>query len=184
MGSIFTLLMAFLLQAAEPRQHQLDLEPLLHDPTARQKLRILYAPPAHKTYQAFFVYGDGSVVWQAYPTQQISVTDVPTCKNKISPDKVTGLIRLMIEKHFLDLPEKNFILVLFGYRIAELELHTIAVDNGFGKARKTFGNGEYGDKQESIPPDFASIEEELKLLKESAFPPSSMNCQLAPAINF
>jgi len=184
MSPILTLLLAFLLQAAEPRQRQPDLEPLLRDSAALQKLKILYAPPAQKSYQAFFVYGDGSVVWQEFPTQRMSVTDVPTCRNKISPDKVKGLVRLMIEKHFLDLPEKDFILAFAGYRNAELELHTIAVDNGLGKARKTFGNGEYGGKQESIPADFGSIEEELKLLKESAFPPSSMNCQLAQAINF
>jgi hypothetical protein len=184
MSPIFSLLLVLLFQAAEPRQHRLDLEPLLVDPAAVQKLRILYAPSARKSYQAFYVYGDGSVVWQAFPTQQMSVTGVPTCKNKVSPDKVKGLIRLMIERHFLHLPEKNFILEFNGYRNAELELHTIAVDNGLGKARRTFGNGEYGGKQESIPPDFASIEEELKRLKDSAFPSSSMNCQLAPAITF
>jgi hypothetical protein len=183
MSLIFTLLLAFLLQAAEPRQHPLELNPLLSDSAALQKLRILYAPPAHKAYETFLVYGDGSLVWQAYPTQQMSVTGVPTCKKKIDPDKVRAIITLMIEKHFLDLPERNFILEFAGYR-TELELHIIAIDDGLGKVQRTFANGKYGGKQESIPPGFASIEEELKQLKDSAFSPASMNCQLAPAIKF
>lgn len=182
MRFVLTLLFAFLLQAAESPQHQLDLEPLLRDPAALQKLKILYEPPSPKNYQAFFVYGDGSVVWQAYPEQLMSATDVPTCKNKISPNRVRSLIRLMIEKHFLDLPEKRF--VFFGRHNEELELHTITVDNGLGKTSRTFGDGDYGGKHESIPPDFASIEEELKQLKDSAFPPSAATCHLAPVIKF
>lgn len=177
-----TLLLAFLLQAVGPPQHQLDLEPLLRDLAALQKLKILYGPPSHNNYQAFFVYGDGSVVWQAYPERLMSATDVPTCKNKINPDRVRSLIRLMIEKHFLELPEKRF--VFFGQRNEELELHTIAVDTGLGKTSRTFGNGDYGGKLESIPSEFASIEEELKQLRDSAFPPSAKTCHLAPAIKF
>ncbi len=88
MRLIFTLLLEFLLQAAETPRHQLDLEPPLGDPAALQKLKILYEPPSHKSYQAFFVYGDGSLVWQAYPNRPMSLTEVPTCRNKVSPDKV------------------------------------------------------------------------------------------------
>jgi len=183
MRTILALLLAFLLQSTEP-QHQPDLEPLLHDPAALQKLKILYEPPAHKSYQSLFVYGDGSIIWQAYPERLMSVTDVPTCKSKISDDRVKSLIRLMIEKHFVDLPEKRFVLVFAGQRNEELELHSIAVDDGLRRTSRTFGTGDYGGKQEFIPPDFVSIEEELKQLKDSTFPTSAKTCHLAPAIKF
>ena len=184
MRLIFTLLLGFLLQAAETPRHQLDLEPLLGDPAALQKLKILYEPPSHKSYQAFFVYGDGSLVWQAYPNRPMSLTEVPTCRDEVSLDKVKNLVRLIIQKHFFDLPEKHFFFVYAEQGKEELELHTIAIDDGVGKAVRTFGIGVYAGKEESIPPDFSTIEKELKQLKDSAFPPSEKTCHFAPAIKF
>jgi hypothetical protein len=185
MRPIFVLLLVFLLQAAEPPRHQLDLEPLLNDPVALQKSRIMYQLPSHKVYQAFFVYGDGRVVWQAYSKRPMSSTEVPTCRNKIVPDKVKHLVQLIIEKHFFDLPEKHFIYVYASQNSEEdLEVHSIAIDDGVGKVFREFGTGEYAGKEESIPPNFSSIEQELKSLKDTAFPLSAMNCHLAPAINF
>jgi hypothetical protein len=184
MRLIFTLLLVLLPQTAEPLRHQLDLEPLLRDPAALQKLKILYEPPSHEGYQAFFVYGDGSLVWQAHPKRPMPLTEVPTCRSKVSPDKVKNLVHLIIQKHFFDLPEKRFIFVYAAQGKEELELHTIAIDDGDGKAVRTFGLGRYAGKEESIPPDFSSIEEELKQLKDSAFPPSEKTCHFAPAIKF
>ena len=185
MRLIFALLLAFLLQTAEPPRHRLDLEPLLRDPAALQKLKIMYQLPFRKVYQVFFVYGDGRVVWQAYSKRLTSSTDVPTCRNKISPDKVKNLVRLIIDNHFFDLPEKRFIYVYISQNNEDdLEVHSIAIDDGVGKAFREFGIGQYAGKEEFIPPNFSSIEQELKSLKDSAFPPSAMNCNLAPAINF
>ncbi len=59
----------------------------------------------------------------------------------------------------------------------ELELHTIAIDDGIGKASRTFGIGEYASKVETIPPEFSAIGQELKQLK--AFPPSEKNLRFA-----
>jgi len=82
MRLIFALLLAFLLQTAEPPRHRLDLEPLLRDPVALQKLKIMYQLPSRKVYQAFFIYGDGRVVLQAYskrPTfQPVEISSAPT----------------------------------------------------------------------------------------------------------
>jgi hypothetical protein len=160
------------------------LEPLPRDPAALQKLKILYQPPSRESYQAFFVYGDGSLVWQAYPNRPMSLTEVPTCRTKVSADKVKNVVRLIIQKHFFDLPEKLFLSVNAAQGKEELELHAIAIDDGIGKAIRTFGIGEYAGKEESIPPDFSSIEKELKQLKDSAFPPSEKACHFAPAIRF
>jgi hypothetical protein len=184
MRLIFALLLVLILHAAEPQRHQLDLEALLRDAAALQKLKILYEPPSHESYKAFFVYGDGSLVWQAYPNRPMSLTDVPTCRNSVSSDRVKNLVRLIIQKHFIDLPEKQFLFVSAAQGKEELELRTIAIDTGMGRAIRTFGIGEYAGKAESIPPDFSSIEEELKQLKDSAFSPAAEPCHLAPAVKF
>ena len=61
MRAIFVLLLLFLLQTAEPPRHQLDLEPLLKDPVALQKLRIMYQLPSHKVYQGLATDDRGGV---------------------------------------------------------------------------------------------------------------------------
>jgi hypothetical protein len=66
----------------------------------------------------------------------------------------------------------------------KLELHTIAIDDGHGKVSKTSDIGKYGDKEETIPPDFSSIEDELKRLRDFAFPAEGKACHLAPAIKY
>jgi len=172
-------------QAAEPRRHQLDLEPLLHDAAALQKLTIMYTPPAQKAWhQAFFVRGDGSLTLQAYPNRPMSMTDIPTCREKVSLEKVKDLVRLIIQKHFFDLPEKLFISVSAAQGEEELKLRTIAIDDGTGKTSRSFGAGKWAGKDESILPDFASIEEQLKQLRDSAFPPGEKTCHFAPIIKF
>lgn len=95
MRFIFTLLLVCLLQDAEPQRHQFDLEGMLEDPAVLQKLKIAYFPPARESYQRFFVYGDGSVIWQAYPNRSMSLALIPTCRNKVSTDAVKNLVRLI-----------------------------------------------------------------------------------------
>jgi hypothetical protein len=185
MRIVSALLLGFLSQAAEPQRHQLDLEPMLQDPAALEKLTIMYQPPAHRGWsQVFFVRGDGSVILQARPDRPMANTDVPTCRAKVSQDMVKDLVRLIIQRHFFELPEKQFIFIYAAQSNEELELHTIAIDDGHGKVSKTFGIGKFGDKEETIPPDFSSIEDELKRLRDFAFPAEGKPCHLAPAIKF
>jgi hypothetical protein len=73
---MFTILLLCVLQDAEAR-HQLDLEGMLRDPAALQKLKIAYWAPPHDRVQVFFVYGDGSVIWQSYPNRSMSLALVP-----------------------------------------------------------------------------------------------------------
>jgi len=66
-----------------------------------------------------------------------------------------------------------------------LELHTITINDGLEKTSRTFGIGKYaGKEEEKIPPDFSAIEDQLKRLKDSAFPPNGKPCHFAPAIKF
>jgi hypothetical protein len=169
------------LQDAEPR-HQLGLEGMLGDEAALQELKIAYLPPTRESYQRFFVYGDGSVIWQAYPRRSMSLALIPTCRNKVGTDTVKNLVHMIIEKHFLDLPERQFLVAGVEPEREELEFHTISIDDGVGAARKTFAVGEYAGRRESLPPDLVSIEKELQGIKESAFPHDKITCHFAPAI--
>jgi hypothetical protein len=108
MRFVFTILLLCALQDVEPQRHHLDLEGLLRDEAALRKLKIAYLPPGRESYQRFFVYGDGSVMWQAYPRRSMSLALIPTCRNKVGTDTVKELVRLIIERHFLDLPQRQF----------------------------------------------------------------------------
>lgn len=182
MRLLFTLLLVCLIQYTEPQRHQFDLEAALRDPAAFQKLKIQYVPPCHAGCEMFFVYGDGSLIWQAIPNRPMAITLVPTCRNKVSQDTVKDWVRLIIEKKFLDLPERQFLLLYIGQGKEELEFHLISIDDGVATTTRMFAIGEYAGKREALPPDFLSIEKELERLKESAFPHSKITCYFAPAI--
>lgn len=112
----------------------------------------------------------------------MSLALVPTCRNKVSTDTVKNLVRLLIDKHFLDLSEKQFLMHLSAQGREELEFHRISIDDGVVSAWRTFAIGEYAGRRESLPTDFLSIEKELQEIKESAFPHDKITCHFAPAI--
>lgn len=185
MRVLLALLLIILPQAVESERHQFDLEPLLNDPVALQKLKVIYSPPTRKGWrQVFFVRGDGSLILQAYPDRPMPVTDIPTCRANVSQDAVKDLVRLIIQTHFFDLPEKQFIFVYAAQGKEELELHTITIDDGLAKTRRTFGIGNFAGREEKIPSDFSAVEDELQRLRDSAFPPDGKPCHLARAIKF
>jgi hypothetical protein len=70
----------------------------------------------------------------------MSLALVPTCRNKISTDTVKNLVRLLIEKHYLDLAEKQFLMRLSAQGREELEFHRISIDDGVGTVWRTFAN--------------------------------------------
>ena len=185
MRIVLAFLLAVLPQAFESESPRLNLEPLLADPVALQRLTVVYLTPSQKGWiQLFFVRGDGSLILQAHPDRPMAITDIPTCRAKVSQDVVKDLVRLIIQRHFLALPEKQFIFIYAAQGNEELELHTITVADGLAKTSRTFGIGKFAGKEEKIPPDFSAVEDELKRLKDSAFPPDGKPCHFAPAIKF
>jgi hypothetical protein len=185
MRIVLAFLLVALPQAFESERHRLNLEPLLQDPAALQRLTVIYLPPSQKGWiQLFFVRGDGSLILQAHPDRPMAITDIPTCRAKVSQDMVKRLVQLIIQRQFFELPEKHFIFIYAAQSDEKLELHTITINDGLEKTSRTFGIGKYAGKEEKIPPDFSAIEDELKRLKDSAFPPDRKPCHFAPAIKF
>ena len=184
MRLLFAFILVLLPQGTEPRQHQLDLEPMLHDADTLKKLTIMHQQPGDRGHQVFFVRGDGSLIVQGHPKRPMPTPEVPTCRNKVSQQKIKELVRLLIQKHFWDLPERQFIFVYASQTGEELELHTIAVDDGYARASRTFGAGTYAGKRESIPADFSAIEEQLNQLKDFTLHTPEKPCHFAPAIEF
>jgi hypothetical protein len=173
-------LLSLLPQLAEPWKHQLDLEPMLRDSESLKKLTVMYDLPLQRGFELLFVRGDGSLILQEYPGRPMSTTDLPTCMQKVGQDQVKELASL-ISEHLWALPEKRFI---FGGEPShkELAVHRIFVSNGSEKAGRVFAVGTYGGRQETIPDDFAVIEQRFEHLAQSAF--ADKGCHLAPAVQF
>jgi hypothetical protein len=93
-------------------------------------------------------------------------------------------VQLITQKRFFALPERQFIVMNGPLTNEELEMHTIGISDGLAKARRSFGIGKFAGKKEVIPPEFATIEEELKQIRDSAFPPHGKDCHFAPPIKF
>jgi len=115
MRVVLVLLLFVLPQTLEPERHALDLEPLLQDDQALQGLTVVYLDgTVHNGWiHRFFVRGDGSLILQAFPERPLAVTDIPTRRAQVGQEVSKDLVRLIIKRHFFDLPEKVF---LFVYR--------------------------------------------------------------------
>ena len=178
-------LVIFLQNLSSPAPELPDLACMLDNDGALDQLRVAYWPPTKKGWsQAFFVRGDGSVILQASPDRPMPVTDIPTCTGQIDRDRVRALLRLIIQNHFVELPERNFIFMDAAQGNKHLELHTIGIMDGHAKARRSFGIGKYAGKDEVIPPEFAIIEQDLKKIWDSTFPPHAKDCRFSAPIKF
>ena len=172
------------------RRGRIDLNGLLASPATLSQMILRWDYPPNSE---LYLYGDGRLVLQAYPVVPDDPDSpfllknrslVPTCSTRISTADIKALLQLMIERHFFDLPEKSYVYMTAAYARRNLELHTIAVDNGKEKAERTFGVGKYQGQEESIPPDFAAIEQALAKIRDSASLPSRRPCGVAPGIKF
>jgi hypothetical protein len=183
MRVVVVLLLFVLPQTLEPEKHSLDLEPLLQDPQALRRLTVVYLDGiVHKGWiHRFFVRGDGSLILQAFPERPLAVTNIPTCRAQVSQEVSKDLVRLIIKRHFFELPERLFLFVYAAQVNEELELHTIVIDDGQVKTRRTFGAGMFDGEKETIPADFLAIEHEMRRLRDSVFPPGAKPCHFAPA---
>lgn len=77
----------------------------------------------------------------------MAVTDIPTCRAKVSQDVVKDLVRLIIQRQFFELPEKQFIFLNAAQSNEKLELRTIRIDDGLAKTSRTFGLGKLAGKE-------------------------------------
>lgn len=184
-------ILCFLLPvSASERRSRINLTEMLQNPAVLQRMSLMWDYPP----TALYLYGDGRLILQAYQVIPDDPDDpylienrgglVPTCQTKIGVDDIRAVVGLMIDKHFFDLPEKSFVYSTAAYERRKLELHAIAVDNGREMANRTFGVGEFFGKTESLPPDFANIENALEKMRDSAFPPHHRPCGIAAAVSF
>lgn len=187
---LLAILCLLLSVSASERRSRVDLTAMLQSPAVFQGMSVMWEYPPNA---ALYAYGDGGLILQSYPLVSGDPDDpfvirnrglVPTCRTKISVDNVKALIGLMIEKHFFDLPEKNYHYVTAAYERRKLELHTIAVDNGKEVAVRAFGVGKWEGKDESLPANFGAIEDAFAKARDTAFLPNQGPCGIAPGIKF
>jgi len=188
---LFSLISLLAVGADTDRRSRINLQRLLEDPVALQKLKLDWEYPPNAD---LYLYGNGKVILQAYlvvsddPDNPFVMKDrsgiVPTCRANVGAEDLKKLIRVMISSRFFDLPEKNYVYMTAAYGKPKLELHTIRVGDGAAQAERTFGVGEYQGQRESLPPEFVAVEDALRGMRDSAFPPSQRPCGVAPAIRF
>jgi len=135
----------------------------------------------------FFVYGDGRLVLQRRPSVGVSGNDTPqraTCTTTVSQSEIESLIRLMIQRHFEKLPQKGFPNFVGATEAFPWKLHIIVVAAGPKRGTWVFGTGEMNGRVESIPPDFAAVEDALRPLRAKAAPADGRPCPLAPEVQW
>jgi hypothetical protein len=96
-------MVAFVRHVARP----IGLASMLTDTSSRKDLRLYYDESQH---DGLFVSGDGRLVLQKYRSDG-SVEDdgvVPTCTSTASQQEIESLVRLMIQRHFVELPQNGF----------------------------------------------------------------------------
>lgn len=165
--AVVMLLMTSSLLVAAEWNHRLDLDRVLKDPQAFDSLVIAYTSYENKS--SLYIFGNGKIVSQ--PTSATTEL-VPTCTADLTEEQVRGIVQLLIDKHFFDLPEKNFIVLDTTPDDAwkEVKLHTIRVTDDEGVAGRSFGTGDYNAEKQSMPSDFADIRDALIQLRDSSFP--------------
>jgi hypothetical protein len=95
-------MLAFVRHVARPT----GLASMLTDTSSRKDLKIYY----DESHEGLFVYGDGRLALQKYRTDGTVEDDgvVPTCTSTASQQEIESLVRLMIQRHFVELPQNGF----------------------------------------------------------------------------
>ena len=160
---------------------RLDLKRVLSDPAALSKLAIEYRPADNSV---LFIYGTGRVVTQAHPHVGSSEL-APTCVGKIGQAEVNGLVQEMINHRLFDLPVNEYYFTTVSDDGDEfwkaLKLRSITIDDGHGRASRQFADGIYQGKRQTVPADFAAIEEVLRRMGKAAI--GDKPCHIAPGID-
>jgi len=177
-------LLAAVVVSGSELKHRIDLERLLTDSTALQRLKILYEPSSHLR---IFVYGTGKVITQARPERTLSYMGlVPTCSGSVSEKEIRSLIEDLKARKFFDLPEKGYIYITasdeFDDWFEALKLHGIILDDGQFRARRSFAAGIYMEQQQKLPEDFIAVEAKLDRIAREAI--GNEPCRMAAAIKF
>jgi hypothetical protein len=141
------------------------LASMLTDTSSRKDLKIYY----DESQEGLFVYGDGRLALQKYPTDGTVEDDglVPTCTSTASQQEIESLVRLMIQRHFVELPQNGFPNYVGAAEAFPWHLHIIVISSKSTHGLWVFETGELNGRRESIPPDFAAVETGLRTLKNS-----------------
>ena len=176
---------------AADRGSKVDLRAMLESPEALKSFSLEWEYPPNSD---LYLYGGGRLIVQASPVALSDDVDdpfvmkaggvVPTCTAMVGIEEIRSLLQLLLDKQFLALPEKSYVYSAVAYTTPKLKLHTIIIDDGKNHSERTFGVGEYEGKTDSLPAEFAAIEDALRKIRDSALPPHEKPCGLAPAINF
>jgi hypothetical protein len=152
---------------------------MLADAASLEHLRIDYYDGSP---DAFFVYGDGRLVLQKWPRNGIigdGTVFVRTCTSTVSPQAIESLVRLMVERRFVELPQKGFPAYVGNAEAFPWHLHTIVISTKTTQGAWVFETGEWNGRSESIPPDFLAVEDSLRKLRSSV---TSTSCPNTPEV--
>lgn len=165
------------LQAAfpTPPENRLDLQKIIDDDAMLRSVTIWQAAGD----QLVMIRGTGEVSFQsAGPNSQL----LPTCRGNVSPQDVRRLLEAMVQRDFLALPRKTYLIVNRNVQDwRKLRLHSIGIKATQGSVKRDFAAGEYDDKREELPKNFVALENAILELKQQAIP-HDRPCSVAPPL--
>jgi hypothetical protein len=172
---LFAVVLALQAAGIVPAEPAPDLRHVISDDATLASVEISYRVDG----QLIVMRGDGSVFTQS-TRQQLPL--LPTCKGKVAPADIRGLLETMLTGQIINLPQKSY-MMLNGDEAdwRKLQLHSISIEVAGGSAKRDFSAGEYGGEHQEIPDKFATIERTIVELKSKAIPPGT-HCTVAPPL--
>jgi hypothetical protein len=156
-----------------------DLRHILSNAKELEAVEIRYRIPG----KTAVIHGNGNVVMQAWDTKSRATPQLlPTCRGTVPAADVRQLLETMLCEHLLDLPLKWYLIINGDDEDwRNVQLHSIAIFGGGGRARRMFSAGQYGNERQEIPRNFAAVEKVIVSLTSKAVPPSRI-CGISPAL--